>query len=409
MKDRTDFELDTAPARSIRDIIIEQIAYTERDGKTNNPLQVQNLDELMQAVFARIEQQALKIYKSNEIWALRKWCLEHILTDQIVDEVAVKIADGLINPVVSWQEQQEFDPIQFFKHRLTNTLRLSEGTVRVYMQTAAKFVAMVGRKKSYSDDEVMQYLDWAGGHFKSKSSYVCECQRLLQFLRNLPGADRKRDLPIPMPRMPDRFNQPMFTDDDVETLAWASVILKLKPNMVVRLVVASIYGGRKSELAELSSGDFHLDGEKSYIYIATKKGGDKRKQPIPASLVPLFSVSISPINPVTLHARLRNIVDKIGVEWKHGSGFHSFRRNVVTMLDSLENVSDLSQSKFMRWATPRYLSMLDRYRRKPSEESDAKILSQHPRVKLWQEIIPLLIDLNPYYRKVCNIDIYTYL
>ena len=409
MKDRTDFELDQSPPRSIRDIVLEEISYTNYDGKTDNPLQAQSLDELMQAVFARIEQQALQIYKSNEIWALRKWCLEHLLTDQIVDEATVQIADGIVAPVLDWQKDQIFNPIQFYRHRLTYTLRRSEGTVRVYMQTAAKFVAMVGRKKSYSDDEVMQYLDWAGGHFPSKSSYVCECQRLLQFLRNLPGADRKRELPIPMPKMPDKFNQPMFSDDDIETIAWASVILKLRPNMVVRLVIGSIYGGRKSELAELSSGDFYLDGEKSYIYIATKKGGDKRKQPIPPSLVPLFSVPIEPINPVTLHVRLRNIVEKIGVEWKHGSGFHSFRRNVVTMLDSLENVSDMSRYKFVRWATPRHLGMLDRYRRIPSEESDAKILSVHPRVKLWEEIIPLLMDLNPYYKKVCDIDIYTYL
>lgn len=166
MKTKKDFELDTTPPRSIRDIVIEEISYTKYDGKTNNPLHVQSIDELMQAVFARIEQQALKIYKSNEIWALRKWCVEHLLTDQIVDEGMVKIADGLISPVLDWQQEQNIDPLQFFKHRLRNTLRLSEGTVRNYMQTAAKFVAMIGRKKSYTDDEVMQYLDWAGGHYK---------------------------------------------------------------------------------------------------------------------------------------------------------------------------------------------------------------------------------------------------
>ena len=407
MKTRDDFKLDLD--FTLRDLIEDELLAESVDKKQPPQFTDESIEALMQAVYSKIERGALEAYKSNEPWALRRWALENILRGEIVSEATVEIANGLIAPVLGWQKEQDLDPIKFFRQRLTNTLRLSEGTVRNYMQTAAKFVAMIGRKKSYTDDEVMQYLDWAGGHYKSKSSYVCECQRLLQFLRNLPGADRRRDLPIPMPKMPDKFNQPMFSDDDIETIAWASVILKLKPNMVVRLVIGSIYGGRKSELAELSSDDFYLDGEKSYIYIATKKGGDKRKQPIPPSLVPLFSVTIEPINPVTLHVRLRNIVEKIGVEWKHGSGFHSFRRNVVTMLDSLENVSDMSRYKFVRWATPRHLGMLDRYRRIPSEESDAKILSQHPRVKLWEEIIPLLVDLNPYYRKVCNIDIYTYL
>jgi len=407
-KIRKDFELDTTPPRSLRDLVIEQLNYTSYNGKTNNALEVQSLDGLMQQVFARIEQQALQIYKSNEIWALRRWCLEHILTDQIVNEAACKIADGIVSPIVDWQHDQNFDPIQYYRRRLTTTLGLSEGTVRVYMATAAKFIGMIGRKASYTDDEIMQYLDWAGGHFNSKSSYVCECQRLQQFLRNLPNADRRRELPIRMPKMPETFNQPMFSDDDIETIAWASVIFKLKPSIIIRLVVASIYGGRKSELAELSSDDFHLDGDKSSIYIATKKGGDKRRQPLPQSLIPLFSVPIEPVNPVTLHVRLRNAVEQSGVEWKYGSGFHSFRRNVVTMLDDLD-VKDLAQYKFVRWATPRHLGMLDRYRQRPSEESDAKILSIHPRVKLWETILPSMLEVNPYYRKLCDIDIYTYL
>ena len=408
MKTREDFKLDTTPPRSIRDIVLEEISFTSHDGKTDNPLLIQNIDELMQAVFARIEQQALQIYKSNEIWALRRWCLEHVLKDEIVNEAACKIADGIVSPIVDWQHDQTFDPIQYYRRRLTTTLGLSEGTIRVYMQTAAKFIAMIGRKASYSDNDAMQYLDWAGGHFKSKSSYVCECQRLLQFLRNLPNADRRRELPIRMPKMPDTFNQPMWSDSEIETLAWACVLDKVKPNMVIRIIVASIYGGRKSELAELDSNDFYLNGDKSSIYIATKKGGDKRRQPIPQSLVPLFAIDIKPINPVTLHSKLRQIAEKAPVVWKHGSGFHSFRRNVVTMLDSLD-ASDMAQYKFLRWATPRHLGMLDRYRQIPSEASDAKILRQHPRVKLWEEILPYMLEFNPYYRKACDIDIYTYL
>jgi len=88
-------------------------------------------------------------------------------------------------------------------------------------------------------------------------------------------------------------------------------------------------------------------------------------------------------------------------------GFHSFRRNVVTALDQMGTQSDISIHKFMRWSTPRHLSMLDRYRQTPTEESDMKILSQHPRVALWEEVIPHLLKWNPYYRKLCTIDILT--
>lgn len=37
---REDLMLDVAPPRSIRDIVLEQISYTEYDGKTDNPLAV---------------------------------------------------------------------------------------------------------------------------------------------------------------------------------------------------------------------------------------------------------------------------------------------------------------------------------------------------------------------------------
>ena len=101
------------------------------------------------------------------------------------------------------------------------------------------------------------------------------------------------------------------------------------------------------------------------------------------------------------------IVKRVSIPWRKGSGFHSFRRNVVTLLDGMGTQSDISIHKFMRWSTPRHLGMLDRYRRTPTEESDTKILNNHPKVKLWEEIIPYVIEFNPYYRKLSDIDILT--
>ena len=114
---------------------------------------------------------------------------------------------------------------------------------------------------------------------------------------------------------------------------------------------------------------------------------------------------VEPMQSPTLHNRLKTVAKRARVPWELGSGFHSFRRNVVTLLDSMGTQSDISIHKFMRWSTPRNLGMLDRYRRTPAEESDTKILNNHPRVKLWQEIIPYLIEFNPYYHS--QIDILT--
>ena len=404
---REDLEIEPATRpTSIREIVLDEL-YSDNAHKEGLTYpKPESIEDLLAKVYAHIERQALEVFKSNEPWALRRWALENILKEEVVSEATVDIADGLISPILDWQKEQPLDPIAYYNHRLTHTLRRKPETIRAYMVTASRFVGKFGRKRHYSDEEVMEYLDWAGEHFKNKqSSYVHECQRLLQFLRNLPGANRQRQLPIPMPQMPDEFNQPMLTDEEVEKAGWACVLDRIRPNMVVRIAVASLYGGRKGELSQLSSEDIYLDGDKSYIYIPTMKRGVKKKQPIPPSLVPLFSVPIEPVTPPTLHNRLKKILTRAEIPWRHGMGFHSFRRNVVTILDQLGTQSDISIHKFMRWSTPRHLGMLDRYRRTPTEVSDMAILNQHPRVAMWEEIIPYLAKFNPYYRS--KIDILT--
>lgn len=403
MKTREDFEPEVTIPKSIEEIVRNELCSTTY--KDNTYPEPEPIEQLMRKVYAHIEKQALEAYHSNEPWALRRWALANILKEEVVNETTVEVADGLLDPLIDWQREQPFDPIAHFNHRLTHTLRRSPHTVRIYLITATRFVGKFGRKRHYSDEEVLEYLDWSSEHFQKQSSYVHDCHHLVQFLRNLPGADRERKLPIDMPQMPDEFNQPMWSDDEVCTIAMTCVLDNINPNMVVRIAVATIFGGRRGELSQLSSDNFHLDGADSYIYIPTLKRGTKKKQPIPESLIPIFSVPVSPITPPTLHNRLKRIVEKAGVPWHYGSGFHSFRRNVVTTLDNLGTQSDISIHKFMRWSTPRHLGMLDRYRRTPTEVSDMVILNHHPMVDYWEKIIPYVVEFNRYYHS--HIDILT--
>jgi integrase len=410
VKDRKQFEVEPATRpTSIEEIVRNELSYETQKGKPYEVIEgkaykPESIEDLLKRVYEHIERQALEVYKSNEIWALRRWCLENLLKDEIVNEATVEVADGLIKPVLDWQEEQPLDPIAFYRHRLVHTLRKKPKTVKCYMITASRFVAKMGRKTHYSDDEVLEYLDWAGEHFsKSQSSYIHECTRLQQFLRNLPGAKRDYKLPIDFNNLGDiEYQQPMWSDEEIEMICWASVLDKLKPDMVTRIAVASIYGGRRGELAQLSSEDFYLDGQNSYIFIKTAKRGVRKKQPIPRSLVPLFSAPIEPISDGNLHNKLKRVIRKAEVHWKPRSGFHSFRRNVVTMLDKTTQ-SDLAKYKFMRWSTPRHLGLLDRYRRIPTEITDTAILNEHPRVRLWEQIIPYLVQFNPHYHSLIDI------
>jgi hypothetical protein len=393
LKSRKDFELDTTPPRSIRDIVLEQISYTEYDGRTNNPLQVQNMDELMQSVFRRIEQQALEVYHSNEIWALRKWCLEHILTDQIVDEAAVQIADGLINPVRDWQEQQDFDPIEYYKQQL---VRKSEATKSTYLLTATRFVGIVGRKKHYTDEDIQKYISWIDKKYTDNNTYAQECIKLTQFLRRLPNADRHRQLPIDIPKIPKKKKYVhAFTLDELETLAWASVFLNIPYKMTLRLIAATIYGRRVQELTNFT---VNLNGKSGTILFPVKKGGEEVPHPIPESLIPLFRVPVEPISKAGLQKWLRQVCDEIGVDLPYRGGYHSIRRRVATLVKQ-KIKSDIDTYHFMRWADPRELSILAQYDQTRYEDIDKQVLDVHPMVEIWTTITPFLLDLNRSYKR----------
>ena len=67
MKERSDFELE-APT-SLREIIVDELhdAIDEdlRAGREVKPITDESIDELMVKVYAKIESQALEVYKSN--------------------------------------------------------------------------------------------------------------------------------------------------------------------------------------------------------------------------------------------------------------------------------------------------------------------------------------------------------
>ena len=222
------------------------------------------------------------------------------------------------------------------------------------------------------------------------------------FLRNLPGADKQRELPLGMPKAAEEFYQPIFSNEDIETLIWATVIDDIPANLVVRLIIASIYGARRGELTELSSDNFKLDGDKSTILIKTEKRGQRKPQPIPRSLVPLFNVGVTPLEEHILHRQLHKICKRAGVSLPKGAGYHCFRRRVVTTVSEVEH-SDTVVSNFMRWAKPR--TMLSRYKQTPIEQTDKAILMQHPFVKVWEQVVPYLLEFNSSYNSLlCNIN-----
>ena len=97
MKTKADFEPDTSPPRSIRELVIEQLDYTQRDGKT---VPINSVEELLQRVYEHIEQEAIKRFKSNKLWAVRTWAYENILQDSAAKGAAAT-DESLLDEMVS--------------------------------------------------------------------------------------------------------------------------------------------------------------------------------------------------------------------------------------------------------------------------------------------------------------------
>ena len=396
MPSAEDWKLD--PPSSLREVIEDELlAATDEQikrGESVGAITEERIDKLMLAVYAKIEKEALATYHSNEPWALKQWAFSNILKDEVVNEVTAEIAHNLVSPVIEWQEQQPFDPIDYFSKQL---IRKAETTKKGYMLTASRFVGMVGRKQHYTDEDVLKYIQFIDKHYDNNNTYAQECIRLLQFLRRLPGADKRRDLPIDIPKVPKRKKYVhAFTLEELEELCWACLIDNIHYRMVVRLIASTIYGRR---VGELTNFEVHLDGANSTVLFPTRKGGEQVAHPLPQSLVPLFSVPMDTITGHCLNRWLKQVCKKAEIKLPYRGGFHSIRRTVATTVKHCLK-SDIDTHKFMRWAEPRELGILAQYDQTRYEDVDRQVLEVHPVVKMWEEITPYLLKMNRSYKGV---------
>jgi len=60
---------------------------------------------------------------------------------------------------------------------------------------------------------------------------------------------------------------------------------------------------------------------------------------------------------------------------------------------------DIDSYRFMRWAEPRELGILAQYDQIRYEDIDRQVLSVHPVVRLWEVVMPYLLDMNKSYKR----------
>jgi integrase len=402
-KTRKDFELDTTPPRSLRDLVIEQLDYTQRDGKT---VAVESIDELLKRIYEHIEAEAIRRFKSNELWAIKAWTYENILQDSTAKEAAVtdeSLLDEIVSPIGDWQKG-EFDPIANLKCKLELSER-RPGYIKECVRVATRVVTKYGKKRSYSEDELLGFLSEERKKYRM-SSYVTRVHQLKTFLDSLPEDEKGRRPKLPIAKMPsypplEEFQRPYFTDEEMDKLIYRAV-LDAKPDVALRLAIASIYGTRVGELAEISSKHINLNDGNPTINIPTEKKGRRLPQPIPNELVAFFAIPLEPTKPYMIQRQLKRLCKKAGVPIRHRMGVHSIRRSVATALFEHTDLKELTIKRFLRWAESGYgLGVMPRYVRTPVSETDNKVINKHPYVVMWKDMIQFLPYLDDY-AYVCN-------
>ena len=158
------------------------------------------------------------------------------------------------------------------------------------------------------------------------------------------------------------------------------------------LALSTTYGHRRGELAATRLAD--VDLASGLLLVKTLKHGRERWHKIPQELVPWIREYPFPGRSEDMVTRIYlSIEEAAGVPHIDGTGFHSIRRTLVTLVGRY--CSELEVKKFFRWGAStmmqRYMATqfvgMDDVAREISGEDydiDDKVFSQHPFIKLWE-------------------------
>jgi len=147
------------------------------------------------------------------------------------------------------------------------------------------------------------------------------------------------------------------------------------------LALSSIYGLRREELVRVRPKHFNF--KEKTIYVMTCKGGERRNQLLCNEVMPYlrdydFQAEYSLFQ---MSAMYHRICAKSGFRAKDGSGWHSPRRYLDTVLRDL--CGELETKIFLRWRISASSEMVERYYSRSPLEIDEAVLRVHPIVPLW--------------------------
>ncbi len=254
----------------------------------------------------------------------------------------------------------------------------SNSTRYRYPRVVREFLDSVGVKDKYTKQDIISFFNNEIKRGISPSSIRWKYYILRGFLESI--GDTMLIKVDELPRI-SNINQPVLTKDDV--VGMINIIKDKGTNsMKAYLALSTVYGFRRSELANIRNDSFS-DG---VIQIATAKGGAVRSHIIPENIVPYVSNYNFVNRSQSWFGDLFKHMGKLsGIKDVNGYGFHAIRRSLITeMLTSGVPVPIIVY--FMGWNIRRALGgfgIAGAYFHPNKEEVDEVVFRNHPFLKYW--------------------------
>ena len=263
-----------------------------------------------------------------------------------------------------------------------NQLRFTsckEGTIYRYIRVSRLFLEF--SKGNLTREEVIRFINSMQG---SSSTYR---RWVVYALKGLFKA-AKRDWVLDRREMPklSKPNQPFLNLEQVESIL---DLAKDKPLHYALFRLMAALGCRREELVRMR--DYDFDYAKSQILVRTAKEEDNYIRTLDAQTCEILKLYLKsqgsrtsnqvslfllptgrPVSISYLASLFRTYATKLGLD--KGTGWHSFRRGLVTWLYE-GGMREKELQELMGWRSP---EMPSRYIRLSSSEVDKKALGIHP-------------------------------
>lgn len=260
--------------------------------------------------------------------------------------------------------------------RLNEALRRKKSARGTYPWVIDDFLST--KPKALDEEAVLSYLDQreSAGDKPATLKMRFYALKFLFQLYAIPWTLSEREVFSTRERR-QRFPQPWFRKEEVITII-TQAREKCTPEELAMLAIATVYGCRRSELADIRREDFNFEQKTMTIY--ARKGGRVATQLLADEVIAyILGHDWSPRSEGAVSRVFKSILEST-IGPRDGYSWHAIRRSLITELRNA-GVSGDDRYAFLRWSQGVILETYEQYE---IGEIESRIFPVHPYLLPWR-------------------------